>query len=190
MIPPVLQLVADGVMTSSWIVWSAAFIEPFWKSARQRAVAKNPAARWGILLNVLGCVCIWSNVRPAGFQKTALELCASLILGPLSVLLAWSATRHLDKFWRYEAAVNANHELVKTGPYASIRHPIYVSMLGMLLASGAACSWWPILIAGMSVFLIGMEIRVHAEDRLLEMYFQDEFIEYRARVNRYIPMLR
>ena len=35
-----------------------------------------------------------------------------------------------------------------------------------------------------------MEIRVQAEDKLLEMYFQDEFIEYRARVRGYIPMIR
>ncbi len=50
----------------------------------------------------------------------------------------------------------------------------------MLLASGAAYSWWPMLVAGLILFLIGTEIRVHAEDRLLEVYFQDEFIEYRG----------
>jgi len=144
-----------------------------------------------MLLNVLGCVCIWSDVRPTGFQKSMPELIASMVLGPLSVILAWSATRHLGKFWRYEAALNANHELVKTGPYAWIRHPIYLSMLGMLLASGAAYSWWPTLIVGVLLFLIGAEIRTKAEDKLLEMYFQDEFIEYRARVrSSYIPLIR
>jgi protein-S-isoprenylcysteine O-methyltransferase Ste14 len=130
-------------------------------------------------------------VRPTGFQKSMPELIASMVLGPLSVILAWSATRHLGKFWRYEAALNANHELVKTGPYAWIRHPIYLSMLGMLLASGAAYSWWPTLIVGVLLFLIGAEIRTKAEDKLLEMYFQDEFIEYRARVrSSYIPLIR
>lgn len=189
MIYPGLQLVAYAELALCWVVWSAAFIQPFRKSSRQHAVAKNPAARWGILLNVLGCACIWSDVRPAGFHKSEPELIASMVLGPLSVVLVWSATCHLGKYWRYEAALNDNHELVKTGPYAWIRHPIYVSMLGMLLASGTAYSWWPMLIAGMIVFLIGVEIRVNAEDRLLEMYFQDEFIEYRARVRRYFPML-
>jgi protein-S-isoprenylcysteine O-methyltransferase Ste14 len=191
MIRPALQLVAYGELAFCWVAWSAAFIQPFRKSARQRLMAKNPAARWGMLLNVLGCVCIWSDVRPTGFQKSMPELIASMVLGPLSVILAWSATRHLGKFWRYEAALNANHELVKTGPYAWIRHPIYLSMLGMLLASGAAYSWWPTLIVGVLLFLIGAEIRTKAEDKLLEMYFQDEFIEYRARVrSSYIPLIR
>jgi protein-S-isoprenylcysteine O-methyltransferase Ste14 len=113
-----------------------------------------------------------------------------MLLGPPSVVLAWRATRHLGKYWRYQAALSANHELVQTGPYAWIRHPIYASMLGMLLASGAAYSWWPMLVSGLSFFLIGTEIRVEAEDQLLETYFQDEFIEYRARVRGYIPFIR
>jgi len=46
------------------------------------------------------------------------------------------------------------------------------------------------LVSGLSFFLIGVEIRVEAEDQLLETYFQDEFIEYRARVRGYIPFIR
>jgi len=46
------------------------------------------------------------------------------------------------------------------------------------------------LVAGVSFFMIGTEVRVEAEDRLLETYFQDEFIEYRSRVRAYIPFIR
>ena len=46
------------------------------------------------------------------------------------------------------------------------------------------------LVIGISLFTIGTEIRVEAEDRLLEIYFQDEFIEYRSRVRAYIPFIR
>jgi protein-S-isoprenylcysteine O-methyltransferase Ste14 len=185
-----LQLVAFVELTICWIAWLAAFVQRYLKAAGQKEIAKAPSARWGILLNVMGFACLWVNVRPPGFEKSAPELIASMLLGPPSVVLAWRATRHLGRHWRYQAALNANHELVKTGPYASIRHPIYASMLGMVLASGAAYTWWPMLVAGLILFLIGTEIRVQAEDRLLEMYFQDEFIEYRARVRAYIPLFR
>ncbi len=40
-----------------------------------------------------------------------------MILGPPSVALAWAATRHLGKQWRYQAAVSEDHELIQTGPY-------------------------------------------------------------------------
>jgi len=48
----------------------------------------------------------------------------------------------------------------------------------------------PLLVAGFLIFLIGIEIRVHAEDRLLEEYFQEEFLEYKGRTRAFIPFLR
>jgi hypothetical protein len=74
-----------------------------------------------------------------------------MVLGPPSVALAWAATRHLGKQWRYEAALSEDHELIQTGPYRWVRHPIYASMLGMLqfaswqlLTKGARpVMWYP-----------------------------------------------
>ena len=63
-------------------------------------------------------------------------------------------------------------------------------MLGMLLATGAARTWWPMFIAAVLVFLAGTEIRVRAEDRLLAGRFQESFTAYRSRVRAYIPFIR
>jgi protein-S-isoprenylcysteine O-methyltransferase Ste14 len=63
-------------------------------------------------------------------------------------------------------------------------------MLGMLLTTGAAWSWWPMFAVSLVVFLVGTEIRVRAEDRLLAERFQDAFTEYRSRVNAYVPFIR
>jgi protein-S-isoprenylcysteine O-methyltransferase Ste14 len=123
-------------------------------------------------------------------QKSSPSLVASMILGPLSVALAWAAAHRLGKHWRYVAAVSEDHELIQTGPYGWVRHPIYLSMLGMLMATGAAWTWWPMWVAGVVVLLAGTEIRVRAEDRLLEERFQDSFRAYRARVPAYIPFIR
>jgi protein-S-isoprenylcysteine O-methyltransferase Ste14 len=57
-------------------------------------------------------------------------------------------------------------------------------MLGMLLATGAARTWWPMFVAALIVFLAGTEVRVRAEDRLLGERFQDSFFAYRSRVRR------
>ena len=63
-------------------------------------------------------------------------------------------------------------------------------MLGMLLATGAAWTWWPMFVAGLIFFLIGNEIRVRAEDGLLAKRFGDSFMAYRSRVPAYLPFLR
>jgi protein-S-isoprenylcysteine O-methyltransferase Ste14 len=177
-----LQIAAWVELAVCWIAWSMAFIQPYLRARNKKKYARIPSSRTGIFLNFLGfaCVCAW--LRPAGYQKSLLELIASMIISPLPVFLAWKATRHLGKQWRYEAAVSPDQELITTGPYASMRHPIYASMLALMLATGMAYTWWPLLIPGLILFVIGIEIRVRAEDRLLEQFFQDEFLEYRARV--------
>ena len=63
-------------------------------------------------------------------------------------------------------------------------------MLGMLLATGFAKTWWPLLIAGVTFFVIGTEIRVRAEEQLLATRFGDEFEKYKATTPAYLPFLR
>jgi protein-S-isoprenylcysteine O-methyltransferase Ste14 len=41
-----------------------------------------------------------------------------------------------------------------------------------------------------AVFLVGTEIRVRAEDRLLERQFGEQFRRYRRSTSAYIPLLR
>jgi protein-S-isoprenylcysteine O-methyltransferase Ste14 len=190
MIVSTLQIVAWVWMGLCWFAWGMAFAKPRKQAQGQEKVVRAPSSRWGIFFNFLGFACIFVFIRPVGYVKPNWELVLSILIGPLAVLLAWSATRHLGKHWRYEAALSADHELVKTGAYAWIRHPIYASMIGMLLMTGFANTWWPLFVAGFVLFLIGVEIRVHAEDRLLEQRFQQEFAEYRSHVKAYIPFVR
>jgi protein-S-isoprenylcysteine O-methyltransferase Ste14 len=160
------------------------------KAKGQKKTVEAPASRWGILLQGAGVALVWTYVRPAGFEKSAPSLVVSMAIGPLSLALAWAATRHLGKQWRLEAALSEDHELIQTGPYRWVRHPIYASMLGMLLATAAAWAWWPMTLAGLIVVLVGTEIRVRAEDRLLAERFQEAFTTYRARVRAYLPFIR
>ena len=172
-----------------WVVWLLAFLKPRKQASQQKEVAKAPQSRWGLLLVMLAFACLWAYVRPVGFHKSTFALVSSMILGPLSVVLAWWATRHLGKQWRFQAAVSEGHQLIQTGPYRWVRHPIYTSMLGMLLATGAAWTWLPMLLAALSFFIVGTGIRVRAEDRLLASHFGEEFTAYRSRVRAYIPFI-
>ncbi|HLY39801.1 MAG TPA: isoprenylcysteine carboxylmethyltransferase family protein [Terracidiphilus sp.] len=185
-----LQWIAFGELAICWIAWSLAFKQPRREAAGQAKIVRAPASRWGIFLNFIGFACVFAYMRPVGLEKTIPELLASMLIGPPAVILVWKATSHLGRHWRYEAALSADHQLVQTGAYRWMRHPIYASMLGMLLSTGLAYTWWPFLVAGFLIFLIGIEIRVRAEDRLLAERFQDEFFEYKARTPAYIPFLR
>jgi protein-S-isoprenylcysteine O-methyltransferase Ste14 len=185
-----LQIVAVAELLLCWVAWSLAFVKVREEAAGEKKVVSAPESRRGIFLEMVGFALVWVYVPRVGFEKPAAPLIASMVLGPASVALAWAATRHLGKQLRYEAALIADHELIQTGPYRWVRHPIYASMLGMLLATGAAWSWWPMFAVALVVFLVGTEIRVQAEDRLLAEHFGDAFAEYRSRVNAYVPFIR
>jgi len=189
-IEPMLHIAALIELFACWIAWSFAFVKPSKQAAGQKQVASAPTSRWGIGLVMVGFAFAWAYVHPVGFEKSPLALICSMVLAPPSVALGWAATRHLGKQWRYKAALNQDHELIQTGPYRYIRHPIYTSMLGMLLSTLAAWTWWPMAIVSLSAFLIGTEIRVRAEERLLAEHFGDAFTAYRSRVSAYIPFIR
>jgi protein-S-isoprenylcysteine O-methyltransferase Ste14 len=185
-----LQIAAYIVLGLCWIAWSLAFVKPQRNAAGQKKAVRAPSSRWGILLVMLAFACEWAFIRPQGFHPPDMALIASILIGPPSVALAWMATRHLDKQWRFEAALSEDHELIKTGPYRWLRHPIYTSMLGMLLETGLAKAWWPLLVAGVVFYMIGTEIRIRAEERLLASRFGEEFSTYRRSARAYVPFLR
>ncbi len=185
-----LQTVALIEVVFCLIAWSLAFVGARKRAAGQKKVASAPLSKWGIILEVGGFALACADVRPVGFEKSGSSLITSMVLGPFSVALAWMAARQLGKQWRFEAALCEDHELIQTGPYRWVRHPIYASMLSMLLAVGAARTWWPMFIGALILFLTGTEIRVRAEDRLLSERFQETFTAYRSRVCAYIPFIR
>ena len=185
-----LEIAAWVELGVCWITWSLAFVKPQKRASGQKKAVRAPSSRWGIFLVMLGYACVWAFVRPTGFEKSAASLIASMILAPPSVVLVWMAVRHLDKQWRFEAALSEDHKLITTGPYRWLRNPIYASMLGMLLATGFAKTWWPLLVAGVIFFVIGTEIRVRAEERLLEQRFGEEFAQYKTQTPAYLPFLR
>lgn len=186
----ILSVAALGELVLCWIVWILGFLKPRQQAAGQKKVVEVSASKWGIVLQTIGFALTWMYVRPVGFEKSRASLIVSMILAPLATAVGWSAARHLGRHWRFEAALSEDHELVQTGPYRWVRHPIYASMLGMVLATGFAWTWWPMQIAGLAFCLIGTEIRVRSEDRLLSGRFPESFAAYRSRVPAYIPFIR
>jgi protein-S-isoprenylcysteine O-methyltransferase Ste14 len=62
-------------------------------------------------------------------------------------------------------------------------------MLGMLIATGIAVSYWQALVIATFVFLAGTLIRVRSEERLLRETFGAEFEAYAQRVPALLPGL-
>jgi protein-S-isoprenylcysteine O-methyltransferase Ste14 len=113
-----------------------------------------------------------------------------MVLAPIATVFGWLAVRHLGKQLRILAGLYADHELIRTGPYAIVRHPVYASLFLMMLATGLLFARWPLLLLSIVLYIAGTEIRIHAEEGLLRERFGEEFEEYRRQVPAYLPFLR
>jgi protein-S-isoprenylcysteine O-methyltransferase Ste14 len=116
-------------------------------------------------------------------------MAASVILFALAALLSWTSSRALAGQLRVDAALGADHRLVRSGPYALVRNPIYTSMLLVLCACAVIIAGWKLSAAALLLFIIGTEIRVRIEERLLASHFGEEFQAYKRSVPAYLPFL-
>ena len=121
-----------------------------------------------------------------------LVFAVAALLGLLGAWLAHAAVRALGRHWSVTAKVKVveAHVLVTSGPYAVIRHPIYTSMLAMLLATGLAVSHWIGLLLGATILVTGTLLRIRVEDRLLRQALGTPFELYTVRVPGLIPWPR
>lgn len=121
---------------------------------------------------------------------------------PASMLLAWTALaiqllflalgvwsrRSLGRNWSGAIAATEGQELVRTGPYRWLRHPIYTAVLGMY-----ACT---ALIAGEVHALVGLVLllaaywrKVRLEELHLASHFGPSYRDYRDATWGAIPGL-
>jgi protein-S-isoprenylcysteine O-methyltransferase Ste14 len=115
----------------------------------------------------------------------------ALALAAASILWLRAALQHLGRQWRVQAVIAADHELITTGPYRLLRHPVYLAFLGMIVATVLVRGHVLAGVLAILVFSGGTEIRVRAEERLLLNAFQSRFSEYRARTRwAYLPFIR
>ena len=61
-----------------------------------------------------------------------------LILIVLGTWLRLMTYRHLGRFFRFEASIQKDHELIISGPYSFVRHPSYT---GLILVFGGMFPW-------------------------------------------------
>ncbi|HEY4708683.1 MAG TPA: isoprenylcysteine carboxylmethyltransferase family protein [Candidatus Acidoferrales bacterium] len=106
-----------------------------------------------------------------------------------SVWFCFAAARALGRQWALMARVIEGHELIREGPYAVVRNPIYLAMLGMLLATGLAVTRWQALLYATVVFASGTAIRIRSEEKLLRETFGQTFDDYARSVPAFLPRL-
>jgi protein-S-isoprenylcysteine O-methyltransferase Ste14 len=178
---------AYAILVAGWLLWMTPFV--LIKRSRNPAKQIDRRARWGVVIVAIGYSLLWQGKfwlrQPHSWQVALAIVCFAL-----GILLSWTSTRALGRQWRIDAGLSSDHQLIMGGPYRLVRHPIYTSMLCVLLATGLVVTPLPLFLLALIVFLIGTAIRVRIEDKLLAAQFGDTFQQYRQKVPACIPFLK
>jgi protein-S-isoprenylcysteine O-methyltransferase Ste14 len=101
-----------------------------------------------------------------------------VILLIAGLIIAIAARRTLARNWSGAVALKEDHELITTGPYKYVRHPIYTGML--LMISGTALSVATLgACIGFFIILVGVLLKLRQEEALLTKHFSQGYLSYK-----------
>ncbi|WP_327064866.1 isoprenylcysteine carboxylmethyltransferase family protein [Kitasatospora sp. NBC_01250] len=126
-------------------------------------------------------------LRGLGVDRDPWLAGVGLVVFLLGLALAVWARVHIGRNWGMPMTHKAEPELVTTGPYRTIRHPIYSGVLLALIGTAIAISlYWLVpaaLLGGYFVYSAVME------ERYLTERFPDAYPEYKRSTRMLIPFI-
>jgi protein-S-isoprenylcysteine O-methyltransferase Ste14 len=183
-----------AIAASLWIAWLAFWWLSSWRgkanrrteSAASRASHVIPLAISALLLvrpplqlGVLPWRVLPATV-PVNVTGTAL-IAAGLLFS------VW-ARLHLGDNWSATVTVKQDHELVRTGPYRFVRHPIYtgvlLALIGTAVARGDVQGFVADVLAGAAFWR-----KLRLEERWMQETFGDAYRQYRAQAKALLPFV-
>ncbi|MGE5326727.1 MAG: methyltransferase family protein [Deltaproteobacteria bacterium] len=94
----------------------------------------------------------------------------------------------LGRNWSAMVTIKRDHRLIRTGPYAMIRHPIYsgllLALLGTAFVVGEVRGFLAVVFAFVAWF-----VKSRAEERFLREEFGEEYEAYRRHTYAFVPYL-
>jgi len=133
----------------------------------------------------------WSGIGILGLRVIpASEIAgwAGLVLTALGVSFAAWARIHLGGNWSATVTEKQSHTLVRTGPYALVRHPIYtgclLAMLGTAIAVGQVRCF-----VGFAIALATWWTKLQVEEQFMLERFGAAYVAYRREVKALIPLV-
>jgi protein-S-isoprenylcysteine O-methyltransferase Ste14 len=85
--------------------------------------------------------------------------------------------------------VHAGHELVRTGPFAWVRHPVYTGLAIHFIGAGLATGNVLLILGTLLVTFPAFYARARAEEQLLREQFGGEYDRYAKEVGMLVPLL-
>jgi len=178
-----------------YVGWLAFWVYWFISAARTKPVASRSKSgvkmRFGIFILLIfilrlsyPAISTTGSRIPANVSHLIIPISLILFFGGLS-LAVW-ARIFIGKNWGFPMSQNTSPELVTSGPYAYVRHPIYSGVLMATLATAIVSGpFWLLILFVLSVYFI---YSAKQEEKYLLKTFPKAYPKYKHTTKMLIPL--
>jgi protein-S-isoprenylcysteine O-methyltransferase Ste14 len=92
----------------------------------------------------------------------------------------------LGEYWSARVTLKEGHQLIRTGPYAFVRHPIYTGMLLATIGTALVVGEWRCVLA-ILLLIAAHSRKAIREERMLTLEFGDAYSSYRQSTGFLFP---
>jgi protein-S-isoprenylcysteine O-methyltransferase Ste14 len=181
-------------ISAMWLLWLIYWIV----SARQTKIEEKRESRLSRWLHsgpilIGAAILTFPDMLPPALTRrqfteyeTVYWLSAALVA--LGLGFACLARASLGGNWSAAVTLKQDHDLIRTGPYRYVRHPIYTGLLLALFGTALETGAWRGII-GFALIALAIAYKYRTEERFLESKFGEDYRRYKAEVPALVPFL-
>jgi len=186
-------MTATDIIAVCWVIFITVWIV---NAARTKRTVENQSVESALAHRLPVALGWWLMLVPKWFNPlnhrilphTDLVQMIGAIICVCGLIFTLWARQTLAGNWSSNVTFKQDHELIRTGPYHFVRHPIYTGLLvmwfGTVLYLGEVRGVVSILLVA-----LGFWIKLRQEERLLVRHFPDAYPAYQHEVKALIPFL-
>ena len=175
-----------------WIVFCAYWVMGALKTHRTVTAESFVARTRHLLLEISGFALLFGGFMDIGalgkrvFHRTYATSVAGVALTWIGIALAMWARWHLGQYWSGRITLKQDHKLIRTGPYAHFRHPIYSGIILAAIGGALAIDKWRCVV-GVAAIVLAYLIKGKKEESVLAAQFGEDFKEHCRHTGFLIP---
>jgi protein-S-isoprenylcysteine O-methyltransferase Ste14 len=178
-----VELIFGVGWAAFWLYWLAAAF-----STKRGRVRWSHELRIRVVLVAIVIVLVRVGAfRGHGVHSDPLRAAIGLVLFALGLGFAIWARVHIGRNWGTPMTEKKDPELVTSGPYRLVRHPIYSGILVAGIGTAVGLSWWWLI----AVALAGIYFVYSAtvEERFLTQEFPNAYPAYKRSTRMLVPFV-
>ena len=186
-----LRLAPFAVLWLAWLAYWIVAARDVKRTRRRQSFITRLAA---VVPTVLAAALLAFPDQPLSWlnahflPRTMAAYWIGLLMVAAGLTFAVWARRHLGRDWSGIVTVKEDHELIRSGPYRFVRHPIYSGLLLAILGTAVAFGERRGLLA-FALLTVSLLFKLRMEERFMSETFGERYVRYRAEVPALIPFI-